>query len=1755
MKKFYTIYKSVFLPIIFLLAFNGNGIAQNTIVNYDFNSGGSYAALTPALATGISSTVAGTETFATLGGAATGTTAFSANASGPAIAMNNSSGTDTKYWTFTLGGTNLSFYKSFKIYFQSQRSNTGAPTINVNYSLNGGLTYSNTGETPTTSGAPGNGSFTETIISFPASVNNPASLIFRLSASGGGTGTLRLDNFQVQAVMITTGAISGSPFCVSTASAAVTVPYSSTAVYVATNTFTAQLSDATGSFATPTTIGTVPNSVLPSGTISATIPAGTADGTAYRIRVVSSNPSSTGTDNGTNLVIKKVVANAGADQTICSGSSTTIGGSPSGSGGSGSYTYAWTSSPAGPAVPAIANPTVTPAFSSVTYTLTVTDAGCASAPDAVVINSSVGFTTKTWRGLGVSGGTGSVNFNDPNNWTPAGVPQACNNVVINVSLNFGADVLMTMTTDNTINNLSITNTGFSAFSGPTIVRLDAGTHSLTINGTTSLATLPTYNWLAQPPRTQISVGNGGVVTYIGSLTTTYSTSFASLNMPFYATTNNQGKFIVKGSAALGGIGNDLGNKPAQVIFDGAGTQTVTNNTTTQTIYLGATSTDIGTAGNPTTVILNGSGAGGFTSVGNLNVNSTSTLDMGAGQSINHPTPAAGTITLDPGSFMILRGSSGGATGSNFPNNYSTYSLDPTSTVDYNSTTDQTIFATAASLPAYGNLNLTAASTTTKKTAGNPLTVAGSLLITSATFWANGSTGWTHKIGGNFTNNGAFAYVTGTTNIMSFNGSTNATFSGTAATNLYSMQINKGVDTTTVLNLTSVVTTAPTPSALTFTSGKLVVQTGGNLTHNGAGPTISAAAGLHVNGGQFKLTDGTIINNGLVRITSSVSPNFATIGTMPGNSLDNNINSIFNMEGGTLNIAGRLTFSTGALSTSSISGGTITLAQVGNPSVMGTLDMTGATKINVSGGTIQLLRNKSVFAGYDVNILNTTGAKNFTGGTLQIGTGSTPASQIFEIYSEVPVYNFRVNSKSSPLAQLVAGPLKVKNTIDIFSATPDSAVLDAATNDKDISVGGTWNNNSKFLAGTGNQTVIFNGTAAQNIQGASITTFNNLKDSNTTTVNVATNANLTNAFSFGLINNATFNVNAAKFFTLLSTPTSTARIADISNGNVNSGNKMKITTTGAYVVERYYPAKRAWRLVTAPVSMLPARTIWSSWQVGQVDVPTSTGSGTYITMGALPLGPGLDKSNYSSLKTFNITTQKLDSVLNTKTLLSRNKQLTDTADNIGYFLFMRGDRRPSNLIAYTNATETTLRDTGVVQTSRRIFSPSGGIGVGKYMLIGNPYASPVDFGLLGKSNISDRFWAWDPYLNSILGGFALVYWDPLTSAYKTTPNCGACGASAQKQIIQSTQAVFVQQNTALPASVTFNESNKSATNNLNIFRPVSAPSGSQSLETNLLLPEPDTLILADGNTVQFANIFSDSVDLDDAVKFNNILENFGIVRDGKVLILERREPVTATDTVFFKLWNTTQRNYQLQFTSAGFNSTGLDGFLEDSYLHTATPLNPDGMTTVSFSVNADAGSRATDRFRVVFRPAAGPLPVTFTVVKAYRQNNNTNVEWKVENENNIKDYEVERSTDGFTFDKITTVAAKGNNNAAENYKWPDADAMAGTFYYRIRSISAGGEIRYSNIVKLTIDRGKAEIVVYPNPVINGNINLQLFNQPQGKYGVRLLNNLGQAILIKEIQHQGGSNTEILQPRRTLAHGTYLLEVTMPDQTKKNIKVIR
>ncbi|WP_291722394.1 hypothetical protein [Bernardetia sp.] len=133
-------------------------------------------------------------------------------------------------------------------------------------------------------------------------IDNTTTADFVFASPNSKTGTAASGNLHT-IIGLNTGTVATSICVTSTEGEPITVPftYFPTATY--TGIFTAELSDATGSFAFPTSIGTVASDNSGSQNISATIPANTAQGANYRIRVVSSVPNVEGADNGTDITI------------------------------------------------------------------------------------------------------------------------------------------------------------------------------------------------------------------------------------------------------------------------------------------------------------------------------------------------------------------------------------------------------------------------------------------------------------------------------------------------------------------------------------------------------------------------------------------------------------------------------------------------------------------------------------------------------------------------------------------------------------------------------------------------------------------------------------------------------------------------------------------------------------------------------------------------------------------------------------------------------------------------------------------------------------------------------------------------------------------------------------------------------------------------------------------------------------------------------------------------------------------------------------------------------------------------------------------------------------------------------------------------------------------------------------------------------------------------------------------------------------
>ena len=152
------------------------------------------------------------------------------------------------------------------------------------------------------------------------------------------------------------------------------INFTPTGTFNAGNIFTAELSDALGSFAAPTAIGTLASVSTAPQIIAVTIPLSTPAGSQYRIRVTSSNTAMTGADNGNNLFVNALpnIQTNVYTSAICNGMSDTIV-------ASGGISYSWNTGPTSAMI--IVSPP-----SNATYIVTGVDVnGCMNYDTATVV--------------------------------------------------------------------------------------------------------------------------------------------------------------------------------------------------------------------------------------------------------------------------------------------------------------------------------------------------------------------------------------------------------------------------------------------------------------------------------------------------------------------------------------------------------------------------------------------------------------------------------------------------------------------------------------------------------------------------------------------------------------------------------------------------------------------------------------------------------------------------------------------------------------------------------------------------------------------------------------------------------------------------------------------------------------------------------------------------------------------------------------------------------------------------------------------------------------------------------------------------------------------------------------------------------------------------------------------------------------------------------------------------------------------------
>ncbi|WP_133274385.1 beta strand repeat-containing protein [Hymenobacter radiodurans] len=202
------------------------------------------------------------------------------------------------------------------------------------------------------------------------------------------------------------------------------------------------------------------------------------------------------------------------------------------------------------------------------------------------------------------------------------------------------------------------------------------------------------------------------------------------------------------------------------------------------------------------------------------------------------------------------------------------------------------------------------------------------------------------------------------------------------------------------------------------------------------------------------------------------------------------------------------------------------------------------------------------------------------------------------------------------------------------------------------------------------------------------------------------------------------------------------------------------------------------------------------------------------------------------------------------------------------------------------------------------------------------------------------------------------------------------------------------------------------------------------------------------------------------------------------------------------------------------------------------------------VNGTAVGNTSEFSGNIFLSTA-PLPVELTKFDVIAQTNNALLTWATASEKNNDHFDVERSVNGTTFERVGTVKGNGSTTTAHQYSFVDAGAsrFGQQLYYRLRQVDTDGTEAFSPVRTVTFAPQTVQVTLYPNPATT-TTTLDLSTLPLGTYSVTLIDMTGRTLITEQVA--GGIRQPLMVSQ--LPAGTYLVRIqgTNTNLTQRLVK---
>jgi len=253
-----------------------------------------------------------------------------------------------------------------------------------------------------------------------------------------------------------------------------------------------------------------------------------------------------------------------------------------------------------------------------------------------------------------------------------------------------------------------------------------------------------------------------------------------------------------------------------------------------------------------------------------------------------------------------------------------------------------------------------------------------------------------------------------------------------------------------------------------------------------------------------------------------------------------------------------------------------------------------------------------------------------------------------------------------------------------------------------------------------------------------------------------------------------------------------------------------------------------------------------------------------------------------------------------------------------------------------------------------------------------------------------------------------------------------------------------------------------------------------------------------------------------------------------------EPVDTTTTAYNKngLDSENNKTSSWQINLEDFNAIGKTWKVGDTLVVIFTKIANGERNQYTYVIK-DPNIAGNPQFPEL----AAALPVEMVSFKALARDQGWGyevvLEWKTASETNNLGFEVLRSLNGVSFEKVGFISGSGSTTASQAYSYTDKNVTTGRYFYQLKQLDTDGTSKATDILEVRLAAPERYELGqnFPNP-FNPTTEIMFKVKEEGKVQIQVFDILGRQVATLVDTHLAAGIHKVNFDGRALPSGMYL-----------------